>query len=228
MNASISLKPFESETKSSIWAIDNALPWERRGTDASGAPSEKNATGTWRMWEICCNRLAPMRLVPFSYFCTCWKVSPRASPSFPWLIASILRRMRTRPPTYLSTGLGDFFSTLANIKKRHFCRWPRVGPKQTVSVNAPVAIGHGDRGLASRVLRFPRSSSDCTFGCILLRIKFCMHPVNDILHVSHRAVCDCIRLLKTHPAVRLARLVSFRQTNRTEHLGDVGLFGVTA
>jgi hypothetical protein len=28
MNASISLKPFESETKSSIWAIDNALPLE--------------------------------------------------------------------------------------------------------------------------------------------------------------------------------------------------------
>jgi hypothetical protein len=26
-----------------------------------GAPSKKNATGTCRMWEICCNRLAPMR-----------------------------------------------------------------------------------------------------------------------------------------------------------------------
>ena len=48
MNASISLKPFESETKSSIWAIDNTLPWGRRGTDASGAPSKKNATGTCR------------------------------------------------------------------------------------------------------------------------------------------------------------------------------------
>jgi hypothetical protein len=62
MNAPISLKPFESETKSSIWAIDNALPWGRRGTDASGAPSKKNATGTCRTWEICSNRLAPMRL----------------------------------------------------------------------------------------------------------------------------------------------------------------------
>jgi len=28
MNALISLKPFEPETKSSIWAIDNALPLE--------------------------------------------------------------------------------------------------------------------------------------------------------------------------------------------------------
>ena len=36
-----------------------------------GAPSKKNETGTWRMCEICWRRLAPMRLVPFSYFCTC-------------------------------------------------------------------------------------------------------------------------------------------------------------
>src|SRR5262249_39422603 len=67
------------------------------------------------------------------------------------------------------------------------------------------------------MLRF-RSSSDCTFGCILLRIKFCMHPVNYILHVSPPAVCDCIRLLQTHPAVRL---VSLQRTNRTEYLRNV-------
>ena len=30
--------------------------------DAFGAPSKKNATGTCRIWDICCNRLAPMRL----------------------------------------------------------------------------------------------------------------------------------------------------------------------
>src|ERR1700674_2260569 len=51
-------------------------------------------------------RLAPTRLVPFSYFCTCWKVRPNASPSFSWLMPSMMRRMRTRLPTYLSTGLG--------------------------------------------------------------------------------------------------------------------------
>jgi hypothetical protein len=27
-----------------------------------GAPSKKNSTGTCRIWDICCNRLAPMRL----------------------------------------------------------------------------------------------------------------------------------------------------------------------
>src|SRR6266404_1130912 len=51
-------------------------------------------------------RLAPTRLVPFSYFCICWNVSPNASPSFSWLMPSMMRRMRTRLPTYLSTGLG--------------------------------------------------------------------------------------------------------------------------
>src|SRR5712672_1455845 len=51
-------------------------------------------------------RLAPTRLVPFSYFCTCWNVRPNASPSFSWLMPSMMRRIRTRLPTYLSTGLG--------------------------------------------------------------------------------------------------------------------------
>src|SRR2546430_13419607 len=73
MNAPISLKPFESETKLSIWAIDNALPWEPCGADAFGAPSKKNAAGTCRMWEICCNRLAEMRLVPLSK-CRDWLI----------------------------------------------------------------------------------------------------------------------------------------------------------
>ena len=38
------------------------------------------------MREICCSRLAPIRFAPFSYFCTCWNVSPNASPSFSWLM----------------------------------------------------------------------------------------------------------------------------------------------
>ena len=73
-----------------------------------GAPSKKNDTGTCRMLAICCKRLAPIRLVPFSYFCTCWNVRSSASPSFSWLIPSIIRRIRTRLPTCLSVGLGDF------------------------------------------------------------------------------------------------------------------------
>jgi hypothetical protein len=108
MNALISLKPSESEMKSLIWAIDNALPLEPCGADASGAPSKKNSTG------ICCNRLAPMRLAPLSYFCTCWKVRPSAAPSFSWLIASIMRGIRTRLSTYWSVGFGPSFAAIVS------------------------------------------------------------------------------------------------------------------
>jgi hypothetical protein len=84
-----------------------------------------------------------MRVVPFSYF-----LRPSASPSFSWLIASIRRRMRTRLPTCLSTGLGDFFSTLANLKKCPFLSAAARRPQTTFSVKAPVAIGHDDQGVA--------------------------------------------------------------------------------
>src|SRR5262245_33143790 len=54
---------------------------------------------------------APMRFMPFSYFCTCWNVRPSAFPSFSWLIASICRRVRTRLPTCLSTEFVAFSPT---------------------------------------------------------------------------------------------------------------------
>jgi len=95
------LSHLKSETKSSIWAIDNALRWRPRGADAFGAPSKKNATGTCRIWAICCNRPAPMRLVPFSYFCTCWKVRPSLSASFCWGVAT-----SSRPPGFHPAGAG--------------------------------------------------------------------------------------------------------------------------
>src|SRR5262249_15435149 len=43
----------------------------------------------------------------------CWKVRPSESPSFSWLIPSIIRRMRTRLPTCLSVGFGAFFASVA-------------------------------------------------------------------------------------------------------------------
>jgi len=46
MNAPISLKPSELETKSSISTIDNALPLEPCGADALGAPSKE------RYWHL--------------------------------------------------------------------------------------------------------------------------------------------------------------------------------
>jgi hypothetical protein len=70
-----------------------------------GAPSKKKGTGTCRIWDMCWSLLALMRFTPFSYFWTIWNVKPSASPSFFWLIPSIIRRMRTRLPTCRSTGL---------------------------------------------------------------------------------------------------------------------------
>src|ERR1700726_4785531 len=81
-------------------------------------------------------RLAPTRLVPFSYFCTCWNVNPSASPSFSWLMPSMMRRMRTRLPTYLSTGLGALVD-IANTP------WDRAGGmKQNEN---GVCLGRHDR-----------------------------------------------------------------------------------
>src|SRR5216684_7249936 len=110
-------------------ALASGQPWR---ADAFGAPSKKNATGTCRIWDICCNRLAPMRFVPFSYFCTCWNVSDSASPSFSWLIPSIMRRILTRLPTCLSMGLGAFFviySVLLSFS-------PRFAPDATSKTGA--------------------------------------------------------------------------------------------
>src|SRR3954468_15191575 len=89
-------------------------------------------------------RLAPTRLVPFSYFCTCWNVRPNASPSFSWLMPSMMRRMRTRLPTYLSTGLGalvDIASTPSDYAGRPEANrvWPRFQHRQ-------IARGIGEFG----------------------------------------------------------------------------------
>ena len=83
-------------------------------------------------------RLAPTRLVPFSYFCTCWKVRPNASPSFSWLMPSMIRRMRTRLPTYLSTGLG----ALVDISSTP---WDAGGTRQTKQQVFGEDLGSGHR-----------------------------------------------------------------------------------
>ena len=56
-----------------------------------------------------------MRFVPFSYFCTRWKVRSSASPSISWLIPSIMRRMRTRLPTLVSVGCAPFFGIVPPV-----------------------------------------------------------------------------------------------------------------
>jgi hypothetical protein len=74
-------------------------------------------------------RLAPMRFVPFSYFCTCWNVRPSALPSSVWLIASNFRRIRTRPPTCVSTGFG----ALVTVIGLHHSIWGSVSRRPSDS-----------------------------------------------------------------------------------------------
>ena len=52
------------------------------------------------------SRLELTRFPPFSYFWTCWKVSPIASASATWLMPRSVRRKRMRAPTCTSMGLG--------------------------------------------------------------------------------------------------------------------------
>ena len=52
-------------------------------------------------------RLELIRLWPFSYFWTCWKVTPIIFAKVFWLMLSKVRRNRVRAPTCTSMGLGN-------------------------------------------------------------------------------------------------------------------------
>ena len=102
-----------------------------------GASSKKNATGTLRIEAIACRRLAPTRLVPFSYFWICWNVMPRFSPSFSWLMPSMLRRSRMRLPTWMSVGFGFFLFSCD-----HFFLADFAGFSILFLPNRPIALPH--------------------------------------------------------------------------------------
>src|SRR3981081_3494257 len=104
-------------------------------------------------------RLAPTRLVPFSYFCTCWKCRPNASPSFSWLMPSMMRRMRTRLPTYLSTGLG----ALVDISNTP---WHHAGRKKQNRQILLGSVGEEAGNLSNELTGsiFDCQNANCTIG----------------------------------------------------------------
>src|SRR5438128_8664753 len=61
--------------------------------------SKKNDTGTARILAASLRRLAPTRLLPFSYFCTCWKLTPSSCPNRSWDRPAASRAARMRSPT---------------------------------------------------------------------------------------------------------------------------------
>ena len=66
MNAFIKAKPSDVARKSLTYKSESAI--FTAAPDWPGALSKKKGTGTCRIWDMCCSRLAPMRLAPFSYF----------------------------------------------------------------------------------------------------------------------------------------------------------------
>jgi hypothetical protein len=91
---------------------------------------------------------------PFSYFCTCWNVRPSASPSFSWLMPSIIRRMRTRLPTCLSIKLRGFFAILLSLRVSHLFRAACPSIRRP-----PVAVTRYEKRVRMRRLRISGSSA---------------------------------------------------------------------
>ena len=83
------------------------------GLKNSGPPSpggvaslKKNEISTPRINASSKRRLALIRFAPFSYFWTCWNVTPTASANWVCDIPADSRRNRKRPPTCTSIGCG--------------------------------------------------------------------------------------------------------------------------
>src|ERR1019366_2564145 len=155
------------------------------------------------MREISCSRPAPIRLVPFSYFCTCWNVSPISLPSWVWLISSIIRRMRTRLPTCLSVELGDFFGMPDRLQRavaRVHCCLPR---RETNGI-------HNER---RRYLRGDRH---------LIRHTKPQRQFYDKTHAATRARRGIDRIA-THPdgrySGRLSDYGDYERRDRRRHIG---------
>jgi hypothetical protein len=66
---------------------------------------------------MCCSRLALMRFIPFSYFYT------ERLGEMGWLIFSIIRRIRTRLPTWPSTAVLTFLAAAVLIPHLARAKW---------------------------------------------------------------------------------------------------------
>src|SRR3954468_20799380 len=88
---------------------------------STSLPLKNVLTDTPRTSAILVNRPAPTRFTPFSYFCTCWNVTPS------WFASAVCdnprdkRSILIRCPTSTSTGSGlftDIVQLLANTHRR--------------------------------------------------------------------------------------------------------------
>src|ERR1700722_1144590 len=79
--------------------------------EAVALPSNSASNGTASTPEIAERRLGPTRFAPFSYFCTCWNVTPMRRPSSVCEKFCCSRQMRMFCPTRTSIGIGLFVAT---------------------------------------------------------------------------------------------------------------------
>src|SRR5262249_44673978 len=77
------------------------------------APSNNSEIGTCRTAAISTRRPVPIRLIPASYFCTCWNVMPSRPPSCACESPLAMRQRRTLRPTAMSIRLGRLAGLLA-------------------------------------------------------------------------------------------------------------------
>ena len=83
------------------------------GSSAFDLPllGKKKAASTPSASAIWTSRLDPTRLVPFSYFCTCWNVSPSFYEQAGTIAVQAQGMAGNNLPTCMSTGNGDFVDT---------------------------------------------------------------------------------------------------------------------
>jgi hypothetical protein len=99
------------------------------------------------------------------------------------------------------------------------------GARRSLSQRPPGSTSRATFGTNCRNCSGSAHHLNCTFGCILLRIKFRMHPVNYTLHVSPPTVVTAsVSSELIRPSDRRGWPPCSEQTKQSEHL--FALFGV--
>src|SRR3954469_17340574 len=91
----------------------------RVSSDPASVPPKKNDTGTSSASPTRTRRPAPTRFTPFSYFWTCWNVTPSRLPSSVCDIPWAMRRARMRWPTSTSCEVVLLVVDFVLIPARH-------------------------------------------------------------------------------------------------------------
>src|SRR5436309_5287057 len=93
----------KARNRRSEYEVSRKPRMARVSSEPASVPPKKNDTGTSSDVAMRTSRPAPTRFTPFSYFCTCWKVTPSRLPSSVCDMPLAMRRARIRWPTSMSS-----------------------------------------------------------------------------------------------------------------------------